>query len=82
MSSSTNQTWDDYFNEVEAEIGVAPEAEQHSPEEQRYTAKKEARDLANKLRIAGPSGLPRTGNLPEPLGPNASGKDIAARINL
>lgn len=70
-----NRTWDDYLNEVEAEI------EGHDPApsaaELRHETKQEARRLANSIRIDG-----RTGTLPAPSTDDTSAKDLANRVTV
>ncbi len=76
-------SFSDFLDEVEAELEAGQPAQTISEEEQRYRAKQEAVELANSLTLYSPqSGLPRVGALPDALPPDASGKDIAARIAL
>ena len=85
MSSSKNQTWDDYLNEVEAELSdsaserTAPEP---TPEQKRLQERQEARDLANSVRLGSATGSTRTGDLAPVLGDNATAEDIASRVRI
>lgn len=85
MNTSKNQTWDDYLNEVEAEIsdfvGERKDAEL-TPEQKHLQERQEARDLANSVRLGTATGTTRTGDLAPVLGDNATAEDIASRVRI
>ena len=75
------QTWDDYLNNVEAEIDTTHPEPELSEEERRHQERTETAEIVNRISIPGAlTGMPREGTTPLPLGPDATAAEIAARI--
>lgn len=79
--TNTPRTWDDYLDAVDAEL--TPANPELTEEEQRYQDRKETNDIANNLTIPTmSSGIARKQVRPDPLGPDATAADIAARLRV
>lgn len=86
MTDSNNtRTWGEYFDEVDAELADlhAEEQPELTEEEKRYQARKEANDLANALTLdCAHTGFRKQYVRADPLAPDASASDIAARLRV
>lgn len=84
-SSKTPRTWNEFFEEAEAEIAELTNARSEpelTPEQARLQARQEARDIANNIRLGNETGTPRTGDLAPILDDDATAKDIASRVRI
>lgn len=83
--TNDTRTWGDYLDEVDAELADLHTEEQPEPteEEKRYQARKEANDLANTLALdSALTGFRKQYVRADPLAPDASASDIAARLRV
>ena len=84
-NNKTPRTWNEYFEEAEAEIAELTNARTEpelTPEQARLQERQEARDIANNVRLGSASGTTRTGDLAPILDDDAPAKDIASRIRI
>lgn len=83
--SNGPRTWGDYLDEVDAELADlhAEEQPELTEEEKRYRMRKEVNDLVNTLTLDPlGNGFRKQYVRADPLAPDASASDIAARFRV